>query len=725
MFPGFAPGFLLGGGDDESPLSLSPGPSGDGPGPRSSQQEQKNLVERLVAFMMKVINDDLDSFWQSCYPHFDQDPNELISAGRGGKGGTGQGETLQQYALYQDYLKILDEKLEYFARSEGFSPDQGAEILVALQTLITQDKDKAEKEFAGFFNSMVGMLKASALMTGVSVEEIENNFPKEGTPEFEEMKEDMRRTFAPRTADDMVQMILGMTEYEWFSGLMRAKCQQEKLIAEVKAKREEGQLRMDADRNDKLGGLGFRFVEFGMTMLERDLEPFYRKVQPLFEVDTNEGPGGPGDPRTSANGSTGSTEDGRRPSEKVQHYTHAQWGAFQEYLRQIEGRLQEFAAKEELNAVELFTRLDGIMAEDRRKADEALAKILAEVEGKKQEMIAEMAKRREKRRHELLKSGKVPLEQIDDALDKELGPREPKIVIERPRTLSDLIEHFLSETEYAGFAKMMRERIEEEKFLTLLFGADAVRGIRGGDPDGGNAIEGSDPRESLPLGQLPNSMGVSVSEHGVLSQDPQYQGGPGSGQFGDLNPQQPEMSYSNNSYGGPGGPNYSQPINQSINSTNSDLLNQALSQAAGTANQEFHFDQNAMDIVDIELDDQFGSGGLHEAGILPQPQTNYGQIMGQPQQQPQYGHGVDPYLNTQNPGDNENSPTHDPNGHPQHFDPFLNHEQPQLRYAQEAHGGAPDPNQQMAQQYQDPLLYGGTQSQAEEGFQQWQQQQFQ
>jgi hypothetical protein len=72
-------------------------------GEEQEQQQQqpppKNLVMRFCEFAFRVLNHDMDDFFEDSLADFDQDGAELSS---------GQGETLQQYEVYQAYIAQLE-----------------------------------------------------------------------------------------------------------------------------------------------------------------------------------------------------------------------------------------------------------------------------------------------------------------------------------------------------------------------------------------------------------------------------------------------------------------------------------------------------------------------------------------------------------------------------------------------------------------------------------------
>ena len=57
----------------------------------------KNLVIKFVEYTYRMINEDLDVFFEDNMMEFDQDDEDIT---------TGRGETLQQYEIYKKYLEL-------------------------------------------------------------------------------------------------------------------------------------------------------------------------------------------------------------------------------------------------------------------------------------------------------------------------------------------------------------------------------------------------------------------------------------------------------------------------------------------------------------------------------------------------------------------------------------------------------------------------------------------
>eukprot|EP00435_Cladocopium_sp_Y103_P035220 s1158_g9.t1 len=184
-------------------------------GPEDEEEPQETLAHRFCAFAMKTLNEDMDPLFQRFLPIFDQDHRELIQ----------QGETHEQHAAYREYVGNLEEHVSDFALQEGFSPGDGGSFLLELQNAIEEDKARAEKQVQAFLMHMEQQRKMKLGPDAPPMEEGE--------------KELMKSLFRPQTVEDMMQMLLHMTEYTAFSSLMRAKVKQQKFMRELERRKKD------------------------------------------------------------------------------------------------------------------------------------------------------------------------------------------------------------------------------------------------------------------------------------------------------------------------------------------------------------------------------------------------------------------------------------------------------------------------------------------------------
>lgn len=69
---------------------------GEPPSGQATAAEQKNIVVKFVEYAYKIINEDMDDFFEDNMSVFDQDDDDMRS---------GRGETLEQYDVFRKYLE--------------------------------------------------------------------------------------------------------------------------------------------------------------------------------------------------------------------------------------------------------------------------------------------------------------------------------------------------------------------------------------------------------------------------------------------------------------------------------------------------------------------------------------------------------------------------------------------------------------------------------------------
>lgn len=103
-----------------------------------SPEQGRELVMSLVEHASKVLNLDMQGFFEARSGVFDQAPAELAS---------GQGETLQQYSAFQEYEVELERHFDVFVASRGFHSAQAcfAAISGAVAADAVRQKQQMEK----------------------------------------------------------------------------------------------------------------------------------------------------------------------------------------------------------------------------------------------------------------------------------------------------------------------------------------------------------------------------------------------------------------------------------------------------------------------------------------------------------------------------------------------------------------------------------------------------
>lgn len=353
-----------------------------------AKEPQETLAHRFCAFAMKTLNEDMDPLFQRFLPMFDQDHRELVQ----------QGETHEQYAAYREYVGNLEEHVSDFALQEGFSPGDGGSFLLELQKAIEDDKAWAEKQVQAF---LMHMEQQRRMKLG-----------PEAPPMEEGEKELMKSLFRPQTVEDMMQMLLHMTEYTAFSSLMRAKVKQQKFMRELERRKKElleGEM-----------GLAHRFIRFAMKLLNDDLHEFYTKCMHIFDQEVE--------------------------NLQQQGHTHAQYAAFQEYSSIIERRLLEFCQEEGFgqDAQALFNELSRLIEKDQEEVAAQLRRVLADVEAKKEQLRTRAT---------------------------EGDSEKPLVLICKPSGLSDLMNSLIQQLEYQNFSASMRFRVEQDRMMKTILGS--------------------------------------------------------------------------------------------------------------------------------------------------------------------------------------------------------------------------------------------------------------
>ena len=106
-------------------------------GGNDKPKDGRDLVISFVSFTQKVLQEDMQNFFETHMDKFDQDEEELT---------TGRGETFEQYDVFKKYEKILDEKIEGFCRTKGF--ESSRECFTSISDAINNDKDTQKKLMA-------------------------------------------------------------------------------------------------------------------------------------------------------------------------------------------------------------------------------------------------------------------------------------------------------------------------------------------------------------------------------------------------------------------------------------------------------------------------------------------------------------------------------------------------------------------------------------------------
>mmetsp|Transcript_18358 Transcript_18358/g.54692 ORF Transcript_18358/g.54692 Transcript_18358/m.54692 type:complete len:386 (+) Transcript_18358:195-1352(+) len=125
---------------------------------KGSEEEAKDAKEEeppskvvidLLNFAMKVVHEEMSGFFETHCVLWDYKEEDLkkITAG--------EGETLEQHAVFTQYLEQINERLDGFARTAGYADAQG--VLTDVQKAVDHDKklrDQMMKEMNALFAQM-------------------------------------------------------------------------------------------------------------------------------------------------------------------------------------------------------------------------------------------------------------------------------------------------------------------------------------------------------------------------------------------------------------------------------------------------------------------------------------------------------------------------------------------------------------------------------------------
>lgn len=206
----------------------------------------RELVSRMCEHAFKVLNTDMDEFFELHVDLFEQDEADLTS---------GRGETLQQYNIYKKYQAVLEEKFDDFSLNEGFASsyecfnavkDAVAVDIMAQQKMMVELRKRLLSSQNSFQN-----VESNVRMKEEIDEGKEDSDTKEECKmienETKENKDDESETvtvhtvpimlfFQPVSLQNIVETTLSIGEYQSFSYVMRLKVRQRKLLLQMKKK---------------------------------------------------------------------------------------------------------------------------------------------------------------------------------------------------------------------------------------------------------------------------------------------------------------------------------------------------------------------------------------------------------------------------------------------------------------------------------------------------------
>ena len=151
-----------------------------------------------------------------------------------------EGETIEQYNCYMEYKKLLDEKVDQFGKSEGFNSDE--ELIYTINKLVKDDLVRHKKQME---EMMRQIRKAQKRVLKKLKREEEEREAIHRAIDFDDHDDDSSESdgesnndgpppgyllfFNPTTLEQLVDMVLNLSEYQTFSMMRRMKMQQKRV----------------------------------------------------------------------------------------------------------------------------------------------------------------------------------------------------------------------------------------------------------------------------------------------------------------------------------------------------------------------------------------------------------------------------------------------------------------------------------------------------------------
>jgi len=188
---------------------------------------QPTLVHKLVDYAFRMLSTDMGEFFARHVQVFDQDANEVRQ----------QGETIEQYHVFQEYLQLLEEAMDEFVKKEGFKNIE--ECYAEVERQVHDDTKRHEEEMKKLYAHLQAIqAQYAAEAKGGSTD------AKGGMADDKDAKGEgmvaipMVVLFQPITLEKLLDMVLNLSEYTTFSLMMRMKVTQLKMwkILEAQAK---------------------------------------------------------------------------------------------------------------------------------------------------------------------------------------------------------------------------------------------------------------------------------------------------------------------------------------------------------------------------------------------------------------------------------------------------------------------------------------------------------
>lgn len=165
---------------------------------------EMGLAHRFIEFATKVLNSDLEPFYDKCLPLFSQDAAEFEQ----------QGHTLEQYAAFQEFIVVAEGHFNMLIAREGFDGN-AIGFITELQRLAQKDQERLDAE----------LKKAIA--------EVQRRAGGDGV-------QPVMMICKPRSLADLINYFTRYTEYETFSSMMRERAAELALVKQLFASLADG-----------------------------------------------------------------------------------------------------------------------------------------------------------------------------------------------------------------------------------------------------------------------------------------------------------------------------------------------------------------------------------------------------------------------------------------------------------------------------------------------------
>ena len=182
-----------------------------------------NIVVDLLEFAMRVVNKDLSPFFEKNCDLWDYSEEDIEAVVNG------KGESLEQHAVYREYVDLMTDHLDRFAEDMGFSSQK--EVFLQVEDAIQKDKEQRTKL----------MSEISAMFRKLKVDDDAKAEPKE---EKEETKDEggpppLLIFSQPIGLEFLLTSVLNLAEYETLRMMMILKSKEMRMIKDAKKRRKD------------------------------------------------------------------------------------------------------------------------------------------------------------------------------------------------------------------------------------------------------------------------------------------------------------------------------------------------------------------------------------------------------------------------------------------------------------------------------------------------------